>query len=483
LSTVLDMPTSVAIGPDGRLYVSTIDSIHALTVDPATKQVIAVEDVATGLGSVLAITFDPSESPVPVVLYASHQDFGATAPYQGVVSRFTEGVSSWTREDVITNLPGDAATYNHMTEGLAFHADGRLLIANGSSTDAGLDTGSFWPETPLSAAILEADVNDPSFDGEVTYDPPGPPADHDVDQAGGDVSVFASGTRNPYDLVVHTNGKIYSTDNGPAGPSYSATCSTQASGVDTSDKLNLIVEDNYYGHPNRNRGRFDTRQCTYFRADAPSGSGYSAPIAELPSGCSCDGITEYTSNAFGGAIQGDLLIAQWSLGVLRRVELSPDGNSVASMSILAIDFGQSLDVAVTTDGTIYVAEFGADRIAYLAPDHDRDGCSDAREAGTDEVAGGERNAKNFWDFYDTPDGANVRDGDVAGTDFFRLLARFGTMGSPAGDPLSAPPPSGYHTAFDRGSPSGDPWDLTAANGSISGTDFFSMLGQFGHSCG
>jgi glucose/arabinose dehydrogenase len=483
LSSVLDSPTSVAIGPDGRLYVSTLSSIHALTINAATKQVTNVENVATGLGSVLAITFDPAAPAAPVVLYASHQNFAATAPYEGVVSTFTEGVSSWAREDIITNLPGDAPTYNHMTEGLAFHPDGRLLIANGSSTDAGLQgSGGVWPETPLSGAILEADVNDPSFDGTVTYNPAGPPANHNVDQTGGDVSVFASGTRNPYDLVVHTNGNIYATDNGPAGPNYSATCSTQASGVDSSDKLNRIVEGNYYGHPNRNRGRFDATQCTYFRADAASGSGYTAPIAELANSCSCNGIDEYDSAAFGGALDGDLLIAQWNIGNLLRVELSPDGTAVSSTSNLATAFGQPLDVAVTSDGTVYIAEFASDRIAFLAPDHDRDGCGDAREGGTNEVQGGDRDAKNFWDFFDTPDGSNVRDHNVAGTDFFRVLARFGTAGNPLIDPLSAPPPSGYHTAFDRGPASGDVWDLTAADGAIAGTDFFSILAQFGHGC-
>jgi hypothetical protein len=51
------------------------------------------------------------------------------------------------------------------------------------------------------------------------------------------------------------------------------------------------------------------------------------------------------------------------------------------------------------------------------------------------------------------------------------------------DPLSAPPAApGYHTAFDRGPASGDAWDVTQADGSIAGTDFFSVLVQFGHDC-
>ena len=64
-----------------------------------------------------------------------------------------------------------------------------------------------------------------------------------------------------------------------------------------------------------------------------------------------------------------------------------------------------------------------------------------------------------------------------------LLQRFGATGDPGGDPLTTPPAApAYHTAFDRGAASGDPWDLTPANGAIASTDFFAMLIQFGHDC-
>jgi hypothetical protein len=53
------------------------------------------------------------------------------------------------------------------------------------------------------------------------------------------------------------------------------------------------------------------------------------------------------------------------------------------------------------------------------------------------------------------------------------------------DPLSAPPAApAYHPAFDRGSSFGPyPWNVYPADGSITGTDFFTVLAQFGHSCG
>jgi hypothetical protein len=123
----------------------------------------------------------------------------------------------------------------------------------------------------------------------------------------------------------------------------------------------------------------------------------------------------------------------------------------------------------------------------LIPDSDNDGCVDGEETPLDsgtEMFGGRRDPLHFWDFFDTPDTSNVRDKAVAGTDFFRILSRFGATGSTGIDPLSAPPPPpAYHTAFDRGLSSGpNAWSLMAADGSVAGTDFFSILAQFGHSC-
>jgi hypothetical protein len=118
-------------------------------------------------------------------------------------------------------------------------------------------------------------------------------------------------------------------------------------------------------------------------------------------------------------------------------------------------------------------------------DSDDDGCADGEELGVNKATGGFRSPTNFWDFFDTPTGGSLtRDQAVAGTDFFALLGRFGAEGDDTIDPLSTPPAApAYHTAYDRGG-SGGPfsWSLLPADGTIAGTDFFSMLGQFGDSC-
>jgi glucose/arabinose dehydrogenase len=365
LALSINSPTSLAFGPDGRLYVATIDEIRALTLDPETKEVVAVEQIASGLDDVLGIAFDPTAPASPVALYASHRDATRTDGFESVISRYT--APDWVREDVITGLPTSRPYLNHTTNGLAFDAQGRLFIAQGSNTDAGLAV-PYWPETPLSAAILIAEIHAPGFNGAIVYSPVGPPNNDEVNQTQGDVSVFASGLRNPYDLVLHSNGRLYATDNGPMGPYYSASCTQAASGVSPSDELNLIEEGRYYGHPNRNRGLSDARQCAYRRAESGDGNGATGPIAVLPPHCSCDGIAEYTALTTGDVMTGDLLVVSWSSGDLYRIRLAPGGRSVADIGETVNDFDAPLDVTVSQDGTIYVAEFGAGRISYLQPE-------------------------------------------------------------------------------------------------------------------
>ncbi len=125
-------------------------------------------------------------------------------------------------------------------------------------------------------------------------------------------------------------------------------------------------------------------------------------------------------------------------------------------------------------------------------DQDRDGCTDRQElagdffAKTGQQAGGLRDPWSFWDFYDVPTRASLtRDGAVSAPDFFAVLGRFNATGDPGIDPLSTPPPMpAYHTAYDRGGAiaGGNAWNLTPADGSIAGPDFFRVLAQFGHTC-
>jgi uncharacterized protein YkwD len=113
-------------------------------------------------------------------------------------------------------------------------------------------------------------------------------------------------------------------------------------------------------------------------------------------------------------------------------------------------------------------------------DTDGDGCPDAKEQGSNPNHGGGRDDGNPWDFFDTPNGVNDRDGIVSANDIYRITARFGSGGD-AGTPLLSLPPSapGYHPAFDR-SPDGA--YSGPADGTITAADIALSVAQFGHTC-
>ncbi len=207
-------------------------------------------------------------------------------------------------------------------------------------------------------------------------------------------------------------------------------------------------------------------------------------------------VGEYASLALDAV--GNPIIAYYN-GTGADLKIAYCGNPSCSLSnvITSLDTGGvvGLELSLVLDGA------GDPVVSYLdltshdlkvlhcgsvscAGDSDQDGCDDLRESGSNPALGGMRNPKNFWDFFDVPTGASLtRDRSVSGPDIFAVIGRFNTSGDTGIDPLSMPPASGYHTAYDRGPLVGpDPWDLGAANGSIAGTDIFAIIAQFNHSC-
>jgi hypothetical protein len=107
---------------------------------------------------------------------------------------------------------------------LAHHVgnNGELYISVGSNTNGGIP-GELSPartlkDNYLSSAILVANLGKPNYEGNIRYD-----KEVDGDPIAGfgsnGVEIFASGLRNAYGIVQHTNGEWYCTDNGP-NPNY-----------------------------------------------------------------------------------------------------------------------------------------------------------------------------------------------------------------------------------------------------------------------
>lgn len=373
-------PTSLAWGPDNRLYVTEmLGKIHAISFNSA-KQVTA-DQVITTLGSrlTLGITVDPQSTPSNVILWVAHSSSSANngALNSSMVTRLS-GAGFSTRQDVITGLP--RAIANHGINSLHFGPDGRLYIALGGNTGAGAPNTANTEfgtraEQPLSAALLVADVRASGFDGTCAT------AENTFGPSPCQVAVYSSGLRNAYDFVYHSNGAIYAPDNGLGvtgtyPPSASAPCtgfgnaaSWSQGGHNPGEQPDILVrleQGKYYGHPNPYRNECVYKDGSYQRVATPAS--YVQPIYNLGLNRSADGIIEYTSDVFGGALKGELLITNYSVGDdITRIKLSADGRSVVEAKQLVGGFNNPLPLVQGPDGTLYVGEHGAGAVSVLTP--------------------------------------------------------------------------------------------------------------------
>jgi N-acetylneuraminic acid mutarotase/glucose/arabinose dehydrogenase len=387
-------PTQMAWGPDGRLYIGSAagspnGTITILTFDDNYN--IAHTDVIHTIESlsnpyVLGIAFNPFDPPNPPKLYVAHSKlFGSnnggcpnsSVTYSGEVS-VLQGPTFSSSQTLISGLP--VSNHDHGINGLAFNDYGDMYIAIGGNTNAGVagtcNIGAI-PETPLSAAILRADTAKGSFNGAITYvdaTTQSPSTDEREAQtanqsSGFDVRTFATGFRNPFDIVWTTNGRLYATDNGPNdtfGPGSTSATTQTSYDPQENDELNYIVEGSYYGHPNRNRGRFETRENVYQDPGSPAILGmYAPPMTSSPPYASTNGIDEYRSRMFGGAMYGDLLMIRTTGTDLYRAKPSADGAHLSFISTLTDSLG--LDILASPGGAILFTDYYHSLLKILRP--------------------------------------------------------------------------------------------------------------------
>jgi glucose/arabinose dehydrogenase/N-acetylneuraminic acid mutarotase len=376
----VDFPTSMAFGPDGRLYVLTLmGDIHVLTFD-AQHNVVADQRVTT-LGSRLAlgIEIDPASTPTNVAVWVAHSSpsLNNGAADSGMITKLS-GTNLQNRTDVITGLP--RAIANHGPNSLHFGPDGRLYHAVGGNTGAGAANTADTEfgdraEQPLSAALVVADVKAAGFDG-TCADPNDIYSSDDCD-----VDVYASGLRNTYDFVFHSNGSMYAPDNGlgvvgsyPPNPTppcrgFGSTVSYKNGGNNPGeqpDELNRIVEGGYYGHPNPTRN-----ECVFgdgsFQGVAPLPN-YRPAMHDLGRSRSANGIIEYTDDGFCGALRSQLLVTNYSVGDdIVLLQLAQDGNSVVRSTSLVAGLSDPLPLVQAPDGSLVVGEFGGGKVTTLTP--------------------------------------------------------------------------------------------------------------------
>lgn len=388
--------TSMAIGPDGKLYAGSFAGlIYRFTIQPDgtladREQIMTVLAANRGPRLVTGIAFDPKSTASEPILWVNHGQMAVTP--EGKL----EGADDWTGklsrlsgpmldkyEDVVINLP--RAYKDHLNFQIVFDRTGALYFTQGSHTSVG-EVDKKWgyrPERKLSAALLRLDLSkarslpiDAKTEEGGAYDPSAPDAP---------LTLFATGIRSGFDLLFHRNGHLYCGVNGAAGNEGNTPASPDGKVPavrdlkETTDDVLIKIEPNgYYGHPNPVRGEYvlnggnptegvDPMEVKQYPVGVQPDPRWKPPAFVFGKNFSPNGLIEYR----GGALDGCILVTRYSDGKdILVLKLNADGDVVET--IAGIDgfthFNDPLDlVQDEKTGNIYVAEYAGQKLTLLRP--------------------------------------------------------------------------------------------------------------------
>ena len=434
--------TTLTIGPDGNFYALAIDgSIDRWNIAPdgnlVNRHTITVLSDTYGARSAIGFAFSPTATANDLVAFVTHCSGGLNnAPtWDGKISRLT-GENLANESLVVTNLP--RSRRDHLTNSITFRPgeDRVLYFLQGSNTAGGAPDNAWgnrrerllsaaalrldldklpeneWPlnakTTMDAAAINAADINSPQLGtgtGTYTENDQVFPDDGTYNPFYGDapLTLYATGVRNAYDLVWHSNGQLYIPANGTAAGSNSPASidgtrrpdGNVYSSADPSGDYPVIpgvlgnntqrdwlfrvdpsASLGYFGHPNPLRGQFVMNRgsedvSTYPAGIAPDAN-YRGAAYDFAFNKSPNGVIEYRSNAENGNLQGALLVCRYS-GGSDLIALMPDGPNgdiqTAKIGIPGFTgFTDPLDlVEDPATGNLYVSDFGTGNIILLKP--------------------------------------------------------------------------------------------------------------------
>ncbi len=435
VATGITMPndegyTSLAIGPDGKLYAATVKGQivrYTINADGTlnTANSLAIQTVRTYTGTtqdrmIIGLVFDPASTVANPIVWITHSPYALSGgpDWSGKLTRLS-GANLTVAQDYLIGMP--RSSRDHLSNSLVFGPDGALYMTVGSNSAMGyIDSGwNLRPEHKLGAAVLRIDqnglgtlpLNVQTEDGG-TYDP---------FAANAPVTIYASGVRNAYDLIWHTNGQLYTATNGSAaggntppspgnlsnyapcqnridvatngayvGPDVPKLSSSSSTRIpDQSDFMYRITPGGYYGHPNPQRCEWvlngGNPSSGIDPAEvAPGGSNVGYPVGTQSDrnyrGFSWDfglhkspnGTIEYKSNTFNGALKGKLIVTRYSgskdlvvLTIGANKEIISEQGGLPGMK----DFSGPLDVIENTaNGHLYVSDYLAEKLYLLTPD-------------------------------------------------------------------------------------------------------------------
>ncbi|WP_072865824.1 c-type cytochrome [Arenibacter palladensis] len=415
--------TSLVIGPDHKLYASAIDGkIMRFLILPSGD--LLLEHTFKPFGEVskftIGLAFDPASKSDSLIVWTTYAE-GSSSWVKFPDSPEEHDKTNWagcmarlhlnsTTDQVLKNelvlqeLPTFGPNHENYANSIVFGPDGKLYFGQGANTGMGLcdceENQEPSREALLSGAILYLDLNKlpkklpivvKTLDGGGSYDPY---------QVMAPLKIYATGLRNAYDMVWHSNGQLYTTINGSGGnentptsdpespyyiPPYIKINYTGSKDIpavigaqpDQNDFMARVEQGGYYGHPNPLRAEY----VLNYGDAALDNSAYDGVVPDVNfKGFTYDfgphvaptGVVEYKSETFNGRLKGCLIVAR--MGHNDLVLVRPDGEKKdivkdydGSEMGLELDSGPLDVVEDTKTGNIYVSEFGNKTITLFHP--------------------------------------------------------------------------------------------------------------------
>ena len=307
---------SLAFGPDGYLYILTIDGqIFRLRDDYDNDHIADGRDVlyvneASALDHAVGLAFGPDGA-----LYVS--DKGRIVQ---MLDANSDGIYD-SIKPIVFDLP--AMVYpEHSNNGIAFGPDGKLYIGVGATTDHG----------PIQAKWESSILR--------------------MNPDGSDLEVFATGFTNPSDLTFAPNGDLFTVDNAPQQLDMTLRYLPP-------EELDHVRQGRDYGFPNA------------FGKILPAGNTSEPAITEFFPFTFSAGLVYYGVTQFPPAFRNGVFVAQLGTNAetgsnqghsVIFVPLRPtaDGTYTGDFQLFLQflpEWGEPSDVIVGPDGALYVLEY------------------------------------------------------------------------------------------------------------------------------